>query len=150
MHRPQATEGRGSLAEGFASRKVAEGRFKFIYFWRASINEKHRSRHLPVLLRCFAEAARKLRGSTAEGTYAQTTVLLADALRKCPSPRQTKRNRSKWKAMKAQRIKQEEMKAQKAKMKTNEGPKTKMRANEGPKAKMKGNETNHNQKRWKT
>ena len=105
MHRVQAAEGRGSLAEGFASRKVAEGRFNFIYFWRASINEKHRSRHLPVLLRCFAEAARKLRGSTAEGTYAQTTVLPADALRKCPSPRQTKRNRPKWKAMKAQKDK---------------------------------------------
>ena len=35
-----------------------------------------------VLLRCFAEAARKLRGSTAEGTHAQTTVLPADALTK--------------------------------------------------------------------
>ena len=30
MHRVQAAEGRGSLAEGFASRKVAEGRFNFI------------------------------------------------------------------------------------------------------------------------
>ena len=35
-----------------------------------------------VLLRCFAEAGRKLRGSIAEGTHAQTTVLPADALTK--------------------------------------------------------------------
>ena len=76
-----------------------------------------------VLLRCFAEAGRKLRGSTAEGTHAQTTVLPADALTHSPSPRQTnvasKRKRPKRKLMKAQ------------------------------KAKMKGTETEHNQKHWK-
>ena len=53
---------------------------------------------LPVLLRCFAEAARKLRGSTAEETHAQTTVLPADAL-------------------------QDERTSPKPKMKANEGPK---------------------------
>ena len=36
MHRVQAAEGRGSLAEEFPSRKVAEGRFDCI-FWKAFI-----------------------------------------------------------------------------------------------------------------
>ena len=119
MHRVQAAE---------ASRKGSlRGRLRkedlILYVWRAfrSINlenmripiSHYPSHHLLVLLWCFAEAARKLRGSTAEGKHTQTTVLPAAALRKCPSPRQTKRKRPKW----------NEMKAQKEKTKGNEGPK---------------------------
>ena len=40
MHRVQAAEGRGSLAEGFPSRKVAEGRFDFIFPWESKTKQR--------------------------------------------------------------------------------------------------------------
>ena len=74
---------------------------------------------LLVLLRCFAEAARKLRGRTAEGTHAQTTVppapMPSESVQ-AQGKRTYQKKKAKWKEMNAQ------------------------------KAKMKGNETNHNQK----
>ena len=60
---------------------------------------------------CFG-VSRKLRGSTAEGTHAQTTVLPADALAnsKPKTNERSKRKAKKWKQMKAQKAKMKGMK----------------------------------------
>ena len=128
LHRVQAAEGGGSFAEGCPSRQLAEGdvgkgynggsagRIWIWLSWCSLVSMSHIeywnlilgwsvAKSL-VLLRCFAEAARKLRGSTAEGTHAQTTVPPA------PMPSESVQAQGKRTYQK-----------KKAKMKGNEGPK---------------------------